>query len=216
MGEKISHFFVCLKKVTPYYFIIVIFYGIFNLLLNQLVDLGRLEKTERLFFTEFNFINISLSFIGFGIILPILEEFSFRGNLTKNEKQIKIGISFLIIICISKILELFITINFWLDLFFCFIFGWFLALKIAKISLPLKLFYKNRLFFLIISSIVFALFHLGLNYNSSNLLFLLISIIPFFFSGFIFGIVVLRYGIFYSIGLHVLINITGLLINLYN
>jgi membrane protease YdiL (CAAX protease family) len=214
VGDKFSHFFVNLKKIIPYFFYIILFDGIYIFFLKRIVLLGKLEKIDRIFFESKDLFNIIISFIAFGIILPIFEELSFRAILTKNEKYIRIGLCFFIVIFISKILEYFIYINFWIDLFLSFFIGSILFVLTKSVYFNFIYFYQNRLVFLVISSLVFALFHLGLNYSSENLLILLISIIPFFFSGFILGLVTLKHGLTYSIGLHMLVNFTGLFLNL--
>jgi membrane protease YdiL (CAAX protease family) len=198
----------------PYFFYIILFDGLYIFFLKRIVSLGKLEKIDRIFFESKDLLNILISFIAFGILVPIFEEFSFRAILTKNEKYIRIGLCFFIVIFISKILEHFIYINFWIDLFLSFSFGIILFLITKSVYFNFINFHQNRVAFLIISSIVFALFHLGLNYSSEGFLILLISIIPFFFSGLILGLVTLKHGLISSISLHSLLNFTGLLLNL--
>lgn len=216
LGEKFSHFFSGLKKIFPYYITKIVFYGLFGLLLNRLVFLGELEKIERFNFIDSSFTYIFLNFIVYVIILPIIEEFSFRGILTNNEKQLRIGITLFFPVFVFKVLESNLYINIWIDFILTFAIGGIFYFKTKSISFSLESFHNNRISILVISSIIFALFHLGLNYESSNKIFLLISVIPFFFSGLVFGIVTLKYGIIHSIGLHMLTNFTALFLNLFS
>lgn len=214
VGERFSHFFSGLKRILPYYITNIAFHGAFGFFLKRLVYLGKLEKIERFNFIDSDYIHIFLFFFVFGIILPVMEEFSFRGILTNNEKQLRIGITLFFPVFVFKIFELIFDINIWIDLFLTLLIGRILYLKTKSISFSINLFYENKILFLIISSIIFALFHTGLNYEFSYNIFLLISIIPFFFSGLIFGLVTLKYGLTYSIVLHMLINFTALFLNL--
>ncbi len=176
--------------------------------------MGFLANRDRAIFTDFQFSNILLSFLAFCFVIPILEELSFRAFLTSNPKVVKLGISFFIVVLIFKILEYFADIGFWLDIGASFLFSSILFFLINENKIDLKLFTGNIIVLSIVSSFIFAFVHIGLNYSADSLIFLSISVIPYFFSGLIFCKVRTKFGLFYSIFLHSLVNATGLFLNL--
>ncbi|EAZ79435.1 CPBP family glutamic-type intramembrane protease [Algoriphagus machipongonensis] len=203
-----------LKKIYPFYLYIIFFTSLFNFFLKEFTGSSYLTKIERVFFSEFNLFGILSSFAAFCILTPVLEELSFRAVFSKNKELVKLGFSFFLVVFVFKVLEYFLNINFWIDITLTYLIAVSIYLISKNISIDQELLKRKRIIILIISSLIFGIFHSGLNYQFNSPLFLLISIIPYIFSGFIFGIVAIRYNVIHSIILHSLINFTGLTINL--
>jgi hypothetical protein len=151
----------------------------------------------------------------FCLIIPILEELSFRAFLVKSEKDIYLGISFFLSFSLFKVLEIFYTVNLWLDIGLTLILGLMIYFFVIKIKLKLNYLNSNFIVCSVFSSIVFAIFHIGINYSSESIIFLLISVIPFFLTGLVFCRVRIEFGLLYAIALHCLINSTGWILNLF-
>ncbi len=152
------------------------------------------------------------------LILPILEEFSFRLSLMKFQVNFfKISLSLLS----GLIIYSFIGNNLWMpkEYYLWDLTGIFYMLLMSLIVYALLLLNKNKLLklekfwnekpkiiFYIIASF-FALLHiLNLNIASNQLLYLPILILPFFVFGLTFGYLRIRLGILFSILLHVMVN----------
>jgi membrane protease YdiL (CAAX protease family) len=83
-----------LKKIIPSYLVLILIVSVFYFLNQKLVDYGFLIDENRVLFNSFSLIGIVESFFMFCLIIPILEELSFRAFLVKSEKDIYLGISF--------------------------------------------------------------------------------------------------------------------------
>ncbi|WP_353527665.1 hypothetical protein [Algoriphagus sp. SE2] len=146
--------------------------------------------------------------------MPTLEELGLRSFLTKNQDIRNLGISFFLVILIFKILQILFPIALWTEIFLNFGIGFVLFFLISNLNLKLYIIPNNIILFSILSSFLFAIYHVGLNYTSENLGFLLVSVIPFFISGLIFCHVRIKYGLIYSLALHSIFNFTIWILNL--
>lgn len=202
------------KRLLPHFLSIILFFSLFNYLLNGLVETGFLFNRERVLFTDFQFSSIFFSFLAFCFVIPVLEEFSFRAFLTGSPKVIKLGISFFVVVLVFKILEAFVQVGFWMDVGISFLLSFALFSLIDERKIDLDFFSENILSLSIASSLTFAFFHMGLNFSADNLMLLSVSVIPYFFSGLIFCRVRVKFGLIYSVLLHSIVNAFGLFLNL--
>lgn len=203
-----------LKKIFPSYFILIFISSTFYFLNQKLVEQGMLIHNDRIFFNSFDLFGIVESFLAFCLILPLLEEFSFRSFLTSNPKIVTFGFSFFLVFLVFKILENYYTIHLWLDLVLNFILGFLLYYILSKLNFKFKFLNYKLVITSLVFSGVFAIFHMGINYTSESIVFLIISVVPFFLSGLVFCRIRIKFGLIYSIVLHSLINFTGWVLNL--
>lgn len=202
-----------MKKIFPSYLVLILISSLFYLLNQKLVEQGMLSHNERVLFNSYSLVGIVESFLVFCLILPLLEEFSFRSVLSKNTKAVTFGVSFFLVFLFFKILENYYTINLWLDLLLCFLIGFIFYFVLNKINFELKFLNSNLIITSFLFSGFFAIFHLGINYTSESILYLIISVLPFFLSGLVFSRLRIKFGLVYSIVLHSLINFTGWLLS---
>jgi hypothetical protein len=215
VGDMSPAFFsMDLKKIFSAYLLLILIISIFYFLNQRLVDFGFLIEKNRVLFNSFSLIGIVESFFVFGFIIPLLEELSFRAFLTKIHKFFYLGGSFFLVISFFKFLEIFYTLNLWIDIFLTFLLSIIIYYYIINKKIKLNYLNSNFIVSALLSSIIFAVFHIGINYVSESIIFLLISVLPFFFSGLIFCRVRIKLGFRYSLALHCLINFTGVLLNL--
>lgn len=202
------------KKIIYLYFFLILIITIFHFLNQKLVYYEFLIDEDRVLFNSFGGVGLIESFFAFCIIIPLLEELSFRAFLTKNNNIFYLGISFFLVFSFFKVVEILYKMNLWLDMGLTFILGYTIFYFVKKLNLKLNYLNYNFIISSFFSSIVFAIFHIGINYTSENILFLLISVLPFFFSGLVFCRVRIKLGLRYSLALHCLINFTGWILNL--
>lgn len=203
-----------IKNVFPFYIALICISAIFYFFNQILVGENLLINKERVLFKSFDIIGITESFLVFCLILPFLEELSFRAVLSKNSNYIRLGFSFFIWFLFFKILEFYYDLNLWIDLGLNIILSLFLNYLLKIKDVEIKFLSKNLIISSVVFSAFFAIFHIGVYYDSNNLFHLLISVFPFFISGLVFCRVRIKFGLFYSILLHSLINFTGWFLSL--
>lgn len=204
--------------VIRYYFLVLVLFGILSLLNKYLMSIGLLTYQERIFFDNKSMLDFLKVFFLICLITPIIEEFSFRFWLNMKSFSLIIGFSFFLITTILFITNQFIKINVFLNSFINIIIPFVLANYINhrfvdKFLDKLKI---SNFYLIIFSAIVFAIFHLNLNYTGINIFFSLIALTPFFSFGLICGFLRLKHGFKYSLILHFAINFTGMLIIYFN
>lgn len=164
--------------------------------------------------------NTGLYMLIIAIITPIFEEITFRLFLTKYKENISIiSISMIFGLGLSEIMKEFRLLYFFKDLVFydltmifyvlCFGSPIYLLLKyIVNEKHINSLWVKYYPYIFYSSSILFALWHIqALNINASNFVFLPFAILPYFILGLFYAYVRVRYGLIWSIIMHILNNI---------
>jgi uncharacterized protein len=150
------------------------------------------------------------------IIAPVFEEILFRGILTGNKYLVSASISAFVFFSI----KIFYYKNFY-DMDDKFFYAITTALlnfmvlitffRYSNIGSTLSKLYSSKIymrFLIIISALFFAYWH-SANFDSKNLfnLSLILAVLPHFISGIVFSGVCLNYGIFYSMLLHISVNL---------
>lgn len=154
-----------------------------------------------------------------GIISPIFEEITFRLFLTKFRKNIAIiSISMIWGVLLLEVMEEFQLLFYFKDLLFfdltmifyvlCFGSPIYLLLKyVVNERFINSLWEKYYPYIFYSSSILFAFWHIqALNINASNIVFLPFAILPYFILGLFYAYVRVRYGLIWSIIMHILNN----------
>jgi hypothetical protein len=154
------------------------------------------------------------------LISPITEELGFRACMKYSHINFSLLIAFFLFF-FSKILFYLVfddpyvidkKVFFWLISFITGMYIYFKLKKKKEVSNMISIFWlknpKIIFFFLTITFSSLHIFNFELNINL--FFFFPILILPHFISGIFFGYIRLKYGIFYSIILHSMINITSL------
>ncbi len=180
------------KRYNKFLIIIFILAGIFicqYLLFLKIIDFGDFRQG----FYQREYLNsLYLELLLAGLFVPILEELGFRLYLNSSKKTIAVGVT------IFSTLTIF---NFYNDLYLLIL---FLIIGIAVAYLPLISKRKNLIIQLVLSSILFSLFHF---IQSTIPLLGFISLFLYFLgTGLLFGIIRIKFGISYSIIAHILWN----------
>lgn len=197
------------KKLFQYLFLNFCAQTLAFLLNKKLLELGYLERLHPFQHDEVTFSYASKLFLLLIILAPIFEELAFRLFLVRNPQNLKIGGAFFLSIAVFKAISYFANLNIFVDyaLQFTLAILVYLLLEqfIKTIRIP-KIGFFNQHAFLIISSVIFGLFHIGIYYTSESASFKVISVLGFMFSGYLFGRFRIKYGIFNSIKLHASVN----------
>jgi hypothetical protein len=214
LGKKI----LVLIKI---YFLTIVLLIITDRIIRVLIELGIFGKYAQIIHTpdssdkELTRLYLFVLFL----IIPVLEEFSFRLLLIKyNKKFIIYSTSLIIGFYIYQFSSsyLFFPAN---KILLCFT-PYLYIILFSAIIIKIILFISNKvtiinpeavwnnkfhlIFYLV--AILFSLHHIsGLNINSSHYLFLPIILLPFFIYAVILGYIRIRLGLFYSIMLHLLL-----------
>ncbi|WP_439557298.1 CPBP family glutamic-type intramembrane protease [Dyadobacter sp.] len=139
---------------------------------------------------------------------PILEELAFRGVVVKTRRVVLISAVFLLYMLVAR----FTGINFYapgmdsglifvLALLFVFLFSEPISSFIITIAS------KNSTATILVSSACFAGWHYSnFDFSGANAVDITLHLIPHFVSGIVFAVIALRYGVQWSILLHILNN----------
>lgn len=144
------------------------------------------------------------------LLIPLIEEFIFRSYLSLNFKSIIISIfSCIAILCFSIIKDYKFLINTFPFLLFFLV----MILILAKLEL-IKKDIKSNFFLLILSSLIFAFFHLNKleNIEYYNPV-IYLNLFPSFIAGVGLGYTRLKLGLLYAIILHIMLNLPATLIS---
>ena len=198
-----------LKKALKYLFLIyvanIMFFSIIHLLEIELIDrFDSFEEKESISNWEW-----ILKFFQTVILVPILEEFSFRSYLNLKKRNIFYSIIFLsIFILLAFLNELYILSYFLSSLFVIYTILYFLRSKLLEFKYIFKI-------LLVFSAIFFALAHINiLEYQNESELIVWLSIMPMFILGIGLGLARLKNGLALSILIHTLFNLVGFLTTL--
>lgn len=202
------------KRLLFFYFLGFFIFTIFFIVNNKLVEYGFLMKENVVYFKSFKFWNIIESFFLIGLLFPIIEEFGFRAFLTNDKNLERLGFSFFIIILIIEFINYFMMLNIWIYLIMVIIGVSIIFINSKLINCFTGIISKDILTYSILASLVFSFLHMGSNYSSDFIICLFFSVIPYFVNGLIYCRIRWKYGLVYSIILHVLHNFTVLLLNL--
>lgn len=156
-----------------------------------------------------------------GVIYPIIEELTFRYPLfLKKKQQFNIALALIFSYIITWSFNIFEYIEIDLDL------GWysfaiqyititFMLIPVIKRTLKyvnlvnaIEFIDDNSRWFIFISSTLFTLVHLLVSDTTEYVVFYLIILLPYFFSGYFYSFVRCWYGIRYSVILHSAFNLT--------
>ena len=211
---SLLNFYMNFHILIRYYFLVLILFGILSLFNKYLLSTGFLIYQERDFFVDKSLLDFLKVILLICLLTPIIEEFSFRYWLNMKSYSVRIGFSFFFITMImfltNHILKINIFLNFFINIIAPFVLVGFIKYRFVDEFIDkLKI---SNFYLIILSAIVFALFHLNLNYIGVNIFFSLIALTPFFSFGVICGILRLKHGFKYSLILHFTINFTGILI----
>ncbi len=197
------------KKLFQYLLINFLIQILAFLLNKKLLELGYLERLNPFQHDEITLSFVFNLFLLLIILAPVFEELAFRLFLVQNPINLNIGIAFFISVAFFKILNYFTSMNIFVDyalqLILVVILYLLLDQFIKSIPIP-KMGFLEQHSFLIISSVIFGLFHIGIYYTSETISFKVISVLGFMFSGYLFGRFRIKYGIFNAIKLHASVN----------
>ena len=203
-------------RFIKFLFILIIINQVCYFLINNLVDKGLLEieRNHRHLDLGFDLGSIRI-FYYLVMFFPLIEELAFRLFLNPKERNIRMGFSFFFVVVIYKVTTLIFDLD---KLMFVLTSGSFICALLLSIYLKGKLGgvenyikFTNKNSLLIISCVLFAIMHYGTNYSSNSFLISLIPLTKHFFSGYVFGIFRIRYGLFNAVMLHSLNNLMSFL-----
>jgi membrane protease YdiL (CAAX protease family) len=196
-----------LKKALWYLFIIYIsnfiYFALIQLLNVELINRTTNSSNNDLIISKWDYV---LKFLQTVILVPILEEFSFRSYINLKRKNILYSIIFLCLLDVFAFLNKLYILSYLLS---------FLVLAYIAILIFRKNILKFKYVFnilLILSSLTFAFVHIyGKEYSYENSNLLLFSIIPMLILGIGLGFARLKHGLVMSILIHALFNLVGFL-----
>lgn len=150
------------------------------------------------------------------IIAPIMEELLFRGILKDNIYLLSISVAVFVFFSI----KIYYHKSFYdLDEKFVFAFtaslivmiGMIILCNFTSTAVIITSLYSSKTYLLLliaISSLLFALLHCtNFNYRNISSISLILALLPHFISGIVYSIICLKYGIGYSILLHISVNL---------
>lgn len=216
------NFRVIWKKQITYLFLSLLLFGTAQYLIEVLSNfelvqidpnplINDLRKTKDPYY---------LLLIGFDIILvtPIIEEISIRGFMTKSIDSAKVGFAALCGFLLGFIL---LSLN------------WFTVQLVAPQLLMIGIsiicylsigsriarilssnYTRNKNLYLVVSTLIFAMLHLGTNAGNNNVLGIMITLLPYIIMGFILGVMRINHGIVQSIYLHAFFNLIVFMLNI--
>jgi len=186
------------------YLAIFLFHAFITLLEINLIERIKSNDYENLTFWKY-----FIRFLQSVIITPILEEFSFRSYINLKKKSILYSIIFLAVFIILAFLNKILILGYVLTLLLLFCIT---LLFIKEKLLNSKFIFKILWIF---SAFIFALIHInGMEYTDKSLVIIILSIMPFFILGIGLGYARLKYGLIFSILIHIMFNLVGFLTSL--
>lgn len=201
------------------YLITILFTSISNYLIWFLIQFGIIDEYSHFVYKlpllenkdlVYNYLIIALFF------MPIIEELCFRLLLTQYNKQfIMISFSLVVGYFASNILNLQIikSDNMSFNVIISFVYPLILAIPLYAIIYFIKFDFRREwndhfqyIFYIV--TVFFAIAHLpSFDLNFRQYLFMPFIILPLLISGLVLGYIRIRFGIFYSIIFHFLINV---------
>ncbi|WP_031527798.1 CPBP family intramembrane glutamic endopeptidase [Dyadobacter crusticola] len=199
-----------LQRILLAYLAVVLFkfiYANFLVFLKSKGLIGEAERASSMRTLSSAWITLSFLF-EVAIAGPIMEELAFRGTIVHVRRVVVISSVFLLYMLAAR----FTGVNFYvpgMDSGLIFVLA---ALFVFLFSKPISgalisVTGKNRIATILISSACFALWHhSNFNFSQANAFEITLNLLPHFVSGILFAFVALRYGIQWSILLHMLNN----------
>ena len=206
--SKIKNTSLLIKISMSYLFYIYLAIFLFHTFIT-LLEIDLIERIKSNDNKDLSIWKYFLRFLQTVILVPILEEFSFRSYINLKRKSILYSISFLVVFIILAFLNEILILGYFLSLLLSF---YLTLLFLRENLLNSKYIFKILWLF---SAFIFALVHLnGMEYSDKSLVLVLLSIMPFFILGIGLGHARLKYGLIFSILIHMMFNLVGFLISL--
>jgi membrane protease YdiL (CAAX protease family) len=209
-----------LSWLTSGYILLLFFkflFGIIKIILvkNNLITSTTGPGSPDQWIAETSFFTFSLQVV---ILAPIYEEFAFRGIFQKNHTIIKFSLITILFLLSSTILSSHIYEVTLKGLIILTLMATFIFLLSTETIEKIELFFgKNVYFKVIVFSILFALWHYGnFDFSNANPFAIFYTFLPHFVSGLIFSWISLKKGFLFGLILHVINNLTLVLITSIN
>jgi len=190
-------------------YLTLVFLNIIAVLFIEIVNILAANPIQRLYSVNNTTINLYLLFFKICFLNAIYEELAFRLFLKFSPVKLSISISLLVYFLLSKFLQFEIySLNVYVygSIILFFMFTLFLNIK-SIIEYTRNIIIKYFKHFFYISIILFAILHIvQFEITFRSIFFIPIIILPQLIAGVFFGFVRMKYGIMWSIVLHVVNN----------
>lgn len=156
------------------------------------------------------------------ILAPLFEEVAFRGILQPNHKLVAIAIGMLtyLVLCVGSQTSFYVPSKqtLWIlsvSLFMFFTSLYMLQAKSMQLWATNPISQQTKIYLIWLSACGFALWHYNnFNFETARVQTIIFTLLPLLIAGLIFSWISIRYGLLWSIGMHIINNLIPVLFTL--